>query len=120
MSSQNNTAAYKVITDAGGIRYRFYCERSGLALCTTHPIRAETPEEELRIAWETEGRQHFNKCQHCGKWVSDLMFNVETSKCVVCSPWEDVPNYCPHCGEKIPNGDSFCRKCGEKLQYKGE
>lgn len=120
MSSQNNTAAYKVITDAGGIRYRFYCERSGLALCTTHPIRAETPEEELRIAWETEGRQHFNKCQHCGKWVSDLMFNVETSKCVVCSPWEDVPNYCPHCGEKIPKGDSFCRKCGEKLQYKGE
>ena len=120
MSSENKTASDRIIADDGANRYRFFCERSGLALCVTRPIRAETPEEELRIAWETEGRQHFNKCQRCGKWVSDLMFNVEASECVICAPWEDVPNYCPNCGGKIPKGDYFCRMCGEKLQYKGE
>lgn len=120
LSNENRTASYKIIADAEGNRYRFFCERSGLALCTTHPIRAETPEEELRIAWETESRTHFNKCQRCGKWVSDLMFNVETSECVMCSPWEEQPNYCPYCGTQVPKDDVFCRKCGAKLQYKEE
>lgn len=52
------TAAYKIISDAGGNRYRFYCELSGALACTTEPIRAKTPEEELRIAWETVGKKH--------------------------------------------------------------
>ena len=53
------TAKYRVIADSGGSRYRFFCDVSGMALCTTKPIRENTQEEELKTAWETEGRQHF-------------------------------------------------------------
>lgn len=120
MKAGHETAAYKVIADGKGNCYRFYCGQSNLAIRTTRPIRADTPDEELRIAWETEARPYFNKCRKCGKWVSDLMFNVDTSECVVCSPWEEPPNYCSHCGARVPEGDGFCRKCGEKLRYKEE
>lgn len=115
MKDNSQTASYIIIADAIGNRYRFFCGQSGMAICTTHPIRAETPEKELRIAWENEGRQHFNKCGKCGRWVCDLMFNVDTSNCVVCSPWEDELNFCPHCGARVPAGDSFCRACSQKL-----
>lgn len=114
----NRTARYKIITDAGGNRYRFFCALSGAAMCTTKPIRADTQAEELEIAWETEGIQHFNQCHKCGKWVSDAMYNADVLECVDCAPWEDRPNYCSQCGEKIPVDDTFCRKCGARLQYR--
>ncbi|MBP3921953.1 MAG: hypothetical protein J6D27_03200 [Ruminiclostridium sp.] len=36
------TAKYKIIADSGGNRYRFFCDVSGIAVCTTKPIRAES------------------------------------------------------------------------------
>ena len=42
------TAKYRVIADSGGSRYRFFCDVSGMALCTTKPIRGNTQEEELK------------------------------------------------------------------------
>lgn len=114
------TAPYKVIADTGGSRYRFFCALSGAALVTTKPIRADTQEEELRLAWENEGKQYFNRCSKCGKWVSGVMYNAEVLKCVECAPWEDRPNYCPKCGKKVPYLDDFCRSCGTKLQYREE
>lgn len=44
------TASYKLIADAGGNRYQFFCDLSGALACTTEPIRADTPEEALMIA----------------------------------------------------------------------
>ena len=44
------TAKYKIIADSGGNRYRFFCDVSGMAVCTTKPIRAETQEAELKLA----------------------------------------------------------------------
>ena len=67
------TAKYRIIADSGGSRYRFFCDVSGMVLCTTKPVRGDTQEEELKMAWETEGKQHFNRCAKCGKWVSDPM-----------------------------------------------
>ena len=123
LKSQNKTARYKILICEEGNCYRFYCEQSGMAICTSHPIRADTLEKELQIAWETEGRSHFNHCCKCGKWVSDLMFNADTSECVICSPWEDSPNFCPHCGAAITGSHNsvnteYCPQCGLKLQYK--
>lgn len=112
------TAPYKIITDAGGNKYRFFCALSGAAMCTTKLIRADTQEEELQIAWETEGRQHFNFCHKCGSWVSTVMYNADVLECVDCAPWEERPAYCSHCGEKIPSSDTYCRKCGLRLQYR--
>lgn len=111
------TAKYKIIADSGGNRYRFFCDASGMAVCTTRPIRADTQEEELRIAWETEGEKHFNRCPKCGKLVGDTMYNADILLCVDCVPWQEKPNYCTHCGKKIPASDTFCRKCGMRLRY---
>ena len=117
--AKNNqvTAKYKIIADSGGNRYRFFCDVSGMAVCTTKPIRAETQEAELKLAWSTEGRGHFNVCSKCGRHVSDQMYNADTGQCVDCSVWEAKPNYCTHCGKKIPEKDIFCRGCGTRLRY---
>lgn len=104
-------------TRLDGGRYRFFCEASGAAVHTTGPIQGNTAEEELRFAWDQEGRQHFNRCQKCGKWVSDVMYNADTGQCVLCSPWEEPPDYCSGCGAAVPPADNYCRICGKKLQY---
>lgn len=111
------TAKYRVIADSGGSRYRFFCDVSGMALCTTNPIRGDTQEEELKTAWESEGKQHFNLCSKCGKWVSDPMFNADMLQCVDCAPWQDTPNYCTHCGKRIPPSARYCNACGVRLRY---
>ena len=77
-------------------------------------------EEELRIAWENEGKKSFNFCHKCGRWVCDAMYNPDVLECVNCAPIEKKPLYCQHCGEKIPADDAFCRKCGSRLTYGGE
>ena len=114
------TAAYKMISDAGGNRYRFYCEMSGALACTTKPIRAKTPEEELQTAWETVGRKHFNFCHKCGRWVIDAVYNADVWECVECAPYEAEPNFCKNCGIKIEKPAAKCPACGYKLLYEGE
>ena len=113
------TASYKLIADAGGNRYQFFCDLSGALACTTEPIRTDTPEEALMIAWKREGRQHFNQCHKCGRWVSDVMYNADVMECVDCAPWENVPKFCPQCGKRLPSPERFCSKCGAKLLYEG-
>lgn len=53
---KKKTAAYKIITDSGGNRYKFYCDLTGALLCTTKSYHADTPERELELAWNTEGK----------------------------------------------------------------
>ena len=113
----NKTAAYKIITDSGGNRYRFFCELSGMLMCETGYFATDTPDKELMLAWETEGNQFFNKCQKCGKWVSDVMYNADVLWCVDCAPWENKPRFCPECGKEVSLEDTYCRECGAKLQY---
>ena len=45
-----STAKYRIMSDAGGNRYRFYCDASGVLACCTKSYHAETPEQELRHA----------------------------------------------------------------------
>ncbi len=115
------TAPYKMVaeTTAGKV-FRFFCDASGAAVCTTKPVRADTENEALLLAWHKEGKEHFNKCHACGKWISDTMYNADTFMCVDCSPWEDPPNFCPKCGTRIPPGNTFCHRCGIKLMYGGD
>lgn len=72
---EKKTAAYKITPDTGGNRYRFYCDVSGALVCITSPYHADTPEEELMLAWEKEGRQHFNQCRKCGRFIIDAVYN---------------------------------------------
>lgn len=113
----HKTARYRILVGAGGNRYRFFCARSDAAVCTTSPIRADTEEEALRIAWETEGRAHFNQCARCGQWVCNAMYNADVLECVDCAPWEEAPRFCPACGVRVAAGETHCRKCGVQLRY---
>ncbi len=63
MVQAKKTAAYRVIAGPGGKRvFRFYCDISGELCCVTKSIRADTEDEALEIAWETEGRWAFDRC----------------------------------------------------------
>ena len=117
MDSKKHTAAYRVISDAGGERYyHFFCDLSGALGCIIGPIRADTEEEELALAWE-KGCHQFNRCQKCGRWVCDAMYNADVLECVDCAPWEEAPNYCVKCGAKVSPLDVYCRECGTRLRY---
>lgn len=113
------TATYKIVADSGGNRYKFYCDVSGACVCTTKPYRADTPEEELRLAWENEGRSHFNRCHRCGKWVINAVYNPEVFECTDCAPFEYETNYCKFCGAKVSADMRFCPVCNKKLHYEG-
>lgn len=118
LRKEREPAAYRMIPDTNGNRYHFFCEASGALACTTNPTRAKSPDEELWIAWELEGRAQFNRCQKCGRWVMDVMFNADVLQCVDCAPWEDVPKFCAQCGRGVSPEDVFCRKCGARLRYR--
>ena len=114
------TAGYRVIADLGGNRYKFYCDRSGALGCTTGIIRGASPGEELQLAWEREGRQHFNRCKRCGSWVIDAMYNADVLECVDCTPWEEAARFCSQCGTPAKEEDVRCTKCGSRIHYGGD
>ena len=118
-NNRKMTASYKAMADAEGICFQFFCDLSGVRLCTTKPIQADTPEKALEIAWETEGKQEFNHCSKCGSWVSDAMYNASVNECVECAPWENYPRYCSQCGKRILDIMKNCPKCGAPLRYEG-
>ena len=111
------TARYKIIAAAEGNRYQFFCDISGALGCTTEPVFLNTAEEELMFSWEREGKRCFNLCHQCGRWASDAAYNADTLKCIECSPWEDIPTYCPHCGERVRKMTALCQSCGKRLRY---
>ena len=118
---EKKTAAYNITPDTGGNRYRFYCDVSGALVCITSPYHADTPEEELMLAWEKEGRQHFNQCRKCGRFIIDAVYNPVVFECTDCAPFEYETRYCKSCGAKIDAGaeERFCPVCKQKLHYEG-
>ena len=118
-ASGNKTASYKIVKHENGNAYRFFCDVSGAMVYETSVYSNPDPESELMSAWE-EGKEYFNLCHKCGMWVMDAMYNPDVLNCVQCSPIEDIPDYCPKCGEKTRGEEIFCRKCGVRLMYGGE
>ena len=52
MAQAKKTATYRVVTDAGGGRsFRFYCNLYGELCCVTKPLRADTEQAALALAW---------------------------------------------------------------------
>lgn len=122
MKQEKKTASYKVTADSGGWVFRFFCDSSGELCCVTGPIRADTEIQALDIAWETEGRRHFNRCDKCGRYVSSVMFNLTADQCVDCAPWEDeYPTFCHQCGTRLKDPEGcFCSVCGARLRNTGQ
>lgn len=115
---ERNPAKFKVTEESGGNVYSFFCDLSGAVAWKTKPIRADTRDAELALAWN-EAKQHINSCHKCGRNVIDALYNVETMKCVKCSPWQKPPMYCADCGAKLTETDLFCKGCGKKIQLEG-
>lgn len=83
------TSKYKIVGRTHlGRRYCFYCEVSDTPVYTTGPIRADTQELELRLAWQ-EAKSYFNGCSECGKWIRDEAYNIDEMKCIECAPRRD-------------------------------
>lgn len=114
---EDRPARYIRICGPDGARYRFFCEASGAAVCTTEPVSAESPHREPLLAWERQGRRHFNRCSKCRRWVCDVMYNPDTGQCVLCSPWEEAPVFCCGCGAPAVAGERYCRRCGQRFRY---
>lgn len=117
--SGNKTSSYRLIKNEFGNIYQFFCDVSGALVWQTSAYNESNPEKELMLAWQTEGKSHFNMCHKCGKWVMDAMYNPDVLNCVMCSPIEDIPNFCPSCGAEANSSDTFCHKCGARLMYGG-
>ena len=103
INEKHKTAAYKIIPSQGGNRYSFFCELSGMLVCTTGTYYAD----------------NFNLCHLCGRWVDSVVYNPDMLMCVNCAPLEEGAKYCKHCGAKANNGDIICFVCGKKLLYGG-
>lgn len=116
----HKNAAYKVTATENGNQYSFYCELSGALVCTSPPYSENNPEYELEKAWHEIGKANFNLCHKCGRWVCDVMYNADVLMCVDCAPWEDMPEFCPYCGQKTDNKFPHCNRCGKKLLYGGD
>ena len=58
-------------------------------------------EQELLLAWEKEGKKHFNICHKCGKFVINAVYNPEGAECVECAPFEAEAKFCKTCGAKV-------------------
>ncbi len=113
--NKNLTADYKIKYEEKGYRYQFICGLSEAVVCTTKLFDGNISEKELLEAWEAEGRECFNKCHKCGKWVIDAMYNADVLECVDCAPWQEQPNYCSNCGKKIDSCENTCSECGKPL-----
>ena len=113
MRMPKKIASYKIIN---GNRYSFFCDLSGARVFITEPIVGGTPEERLKRAWEI-AKPKISRCEKCGRFVCDAMYNADTFMCVDCSPWENPPKFCRHCGSKVSISDTFCTSCGSALRY---
>ena len=117
--NNNSTAKFRKVPDLSGNRYYFYCDLSGALVCITKPYKAQTDEDELFQAWESEARWQFDRCKKCGRWVSSVMYNADVLECVDCAPWEEKPKFCKHCGTAVVSDEDKCTKCGLPLRYQG-
>lgn len=116
---KKKTAHYKIITVFGGRQYQFFCDLSEALVCTTKVYSETDPAAEPELAWNAEGKKHFQLCHKCGKWVIDAMYNADALECVACAPWEDTPKFCKFCGTRVSVFDAICPKCGKHLIYGG-
>ena len=114
------TATYKIVSEADGCRFMFFCDVTGAHGCTTKKVYSlESPEDALMAAWNNEGRHRFNHCHRCGKWVVDAAYNVEVLECIDCAPYECEPHFCKTCGTTIETPSAKCTACGSLLLYEG-
>ena len=137
------TAKYQVIQDAGGWRFRFYCDASGALGCATEVYRGERPEDALAAGphlqilgialificlmiltnaiLQTYGKEKLPifTVIACGRWVITAMYNVDSLQCVDCAPWTARIAFCPACGAKTRKDDAVCSACGADLRGEG-
>lgn len=112
------TAPYKRFKTQNGVRFKFYCGITGALACESQEYGDEN-EDTLMLAWENDGRRHFEFCHKCGKWVISAAYNPEVFECTDCAPFEHETNFCKYCGARVDADLRFCPACYKKLHYEG-
>lgn len=116
---KGNTAMHRLVPTAEGNIYIFFCGVTGAQFQTRRAYKADSPEKELFLAWESEGRCHFNRCQKCRRWVFNVAYNPEVLECIECAPFEDEAKFCKFCGTHVPPFVKTCPTCKKPLYYEG-
>ena len=109
--------AYEVQNTPLGKRCTFFCELTGVRVCTTEPVYGKDPHRALQIA-QGKAKTHFNRCPGCGRWVCDNAFNMDEGKCVECAPFTRQPIYCTQCGAMLKADSCCCLRCGYRTARK--
>ncbi len=78
------TAKYIMTSEDGYFRFKFCC---GICENTfvTGRISAASADEAFKLA-ANEGRNHFNRCYQCKRWVCDWHYNEDEMVCEDCAP----------------------------------
>lgn len=105
---------YEIQKTAFGKRYLFFCDLTGVKVCTVEPIWEKNPHLALEVA-RKKARYYFNRCSQCGKWVCDNAFNMDVCQCVECAPFTRTPIYCTMCGAPLKTDSDCCVRCGHSV-----
>lgn len=112
--AEKKTSGYRIIPTKEGNRYQFFCDLTGMAVCTTEAYPPGGTDE-LLSAWENGGKKYLNRCCICGRYVADAVYHPAEGACVDCVPWREKPLFCPRCGSPVKEKESRCPVCGEVI-----
>lgn len=119
MKPVQSTARYQTIGDGDKRRYCFFCDITGAQVCTQNAYPSDDVHNGAMLAWEREGRNHFNLCHRCGRWVVDAAYNPQVLECIQCATFEYQARFCKFCGTRVSETDRVCPNCKNPLYYEG-
>ena len=78
-------APFRIRQTPTGFRITFYCNLTTLAVHSCE-FSAGSNEQESYETAAREARPYFNRCPRCGRWVSDVAYNLDETLCILCAP----------------------------------
>lgn len=90
----------------------YFCPRCGARTQAGIEAGISTPAEEMREAITRMGKEMEKAFATASKGIQQAF---RTARENIHQPADKEENQCPNCGEKNSRDDSYCGKCGKKL-----